>query len=248
MGIVFSAFSWTYAAAQIPGGILLDRLGTRLTYTILPDSLVGLHAAAWVRFWRRRADHLPARARALPKRPASQPTAVFSQPGSRSRSAHAPTASTPSASILAWPSSARSSSGSSRHWGWRSLFFLFGGLGIAYGIIWYFLYREPEESPSVNQAELDHIRDPAGASVTRARRVAFSWAHRRQAHAQAADPRRVDRPILRQFDARLLPHLVSDLSRHRAQMDWLKSGILRGHAVHRRLGRRASRRATFRTS
>ena len=34
MGIVFSAFSWTYAAAQIPGGILLDRLGTRVTYTV----------------------------------------------------------------------------------------------------------------------------------------------------------------------------------------------------------------------
>ena len=32
MGIVFSAFSWTYAAAQIPGGILLDRIGVRLTY------------------------------------------------------------------------------------------------------------------------------------------------------------------------------------------------------------------------
>jgi ACS family D-galactonate transporter-like MFS transporter len=32
MGVVFSAFSWTYAAAQIPGGILLDRIGVRLTY------------------------------------------------------------------------------------------------------------------------------------------------------------------------------------------------------------------------
>src|SRR4051794_39858300 len=32
MGIAFSAFSWTYAAAQIPGGILLDRVGVRLTY------------------------------------------------------------------------------------------------------------------------------------------------------------------------------------------------------------------------
>ena len=25
MGVIFSAFSWTYAAAQIPGGILIDR-------------------------------------------------------------------------------------------------------------------------------------------------------------------------------------------------------------------------------
>jgi ACS family D-galactonate transporter-like MFS transporter len=32
MGLVFSAFSWTYAAAQIPGGIFLDRFGSRLTY------------------------------------------------------------------------------------------------------------------------------------------------------------------------------------------------------------------------
>jgi ACS family D-galactonate transporter-like MFS transporter len=30
--VVFSAFSWTYAAAQIPGGIVLDRIGVRLTY------------------------------------------------------------------------------------------------------------------------------------------------------------------------------------------------------------------------
>src|SRR4249920_2158038 len=34
MGLVFSAFSWTYALAQIPGGVLLDRLGSRLTYTL----------------------------------------------------------------------------------------------------------------------------------------------------------------------------------------------------------------------
>src|SRR5688500_17458890 len=32
MGLAFSAFSWTYAAAQIPGGIVLDRIGVRLTY------------------------------------------------------------------------------------------------------------------------------------------------------------------------------------------------------------------------
>ena len=32
MGVVFSAFSWSYALAQIPGGILLDRFGTRRVY------------------------------------------------------------------------------------------------------------------------------------------------------------------------------------------------------------------------
>ncbi len=32
MGLIFSAFSWTYALAQIPGGYVIDKLGTRLTY------------------------------------------------------------------------------------------------------------------------------------------------------------------------------------------------------------------------
>ena len=32
MGLIFSVFSWTYAASQIPGGILLDRIGVRITY------------------------------------------------------------------------------------------------------------------------------------------------------------------------------------------------------------------------
>ena len=32
MGILFSAFSWTYAAAQVPGGVILDKIGTKLTY------------------------------------------------------------------------------------------------------------------------------------------------------------------------------------------------------------------------
>ena len=33
MGVVFSAFSWTYAIMQIPGGVFLDRFGTKLTYS-----------------------------------------------------------------------------------------------------------------------------------------------------------------------------------------------------------------------
>src|SRR3954462_11093820 len=49
MGVVFSAFSWSYAAMQIPGGIFLSRFGTRLTYflslTFWPLSPL-LHGAA----------------------------------------------------------------------------------------------------------------------------------------------------------------------------------------------------------
>src|ERR1700735_5795083 len=34
MGLIFSAFSWTYAALQIPGGWVLERVGARKTFGI----------------------------------------------------------------------------------------------------------------------------------------------------------------------------------------------------------------------
>jgi len=34
LGLIFSAFSWTYAALQIPGGWVLDRVGPRITFGI----------------------------------------------------------------------------------------------------------------------------------------------------------------------------------------------------------------------
>src|ERR1039457_5235588 len=34
MGYAFSAFGWSYAALQIPGGWLLDRFGSRLGYSV----------------------------------------------------------------------------------------------------------------------------------------------------------------------------------------------------------------------
>ncbi len=34
LGLIFSAFSWTYAALQIPGGWVLDRIGPRITFGV----------------------------------------------------------------------------------------------------------------------------------------------------------------------------------------------------------------------
>ena len=36
MGYVLSAFGWTYAALQIPGGWLVDRVAPRVLYAVLP--------------------------------------------------------------------------------------------------------------------------------------------------------------------------------------------------------------------
>ena len=60
MGIVFSAFAWTYALAQIPGGIFLDRFGNKVTYflaltlwslfTLFHGMAVGLKSLLLCRF------------------------------------------------------------------------------------------------------------------------------------------------------------------------------------------------------
>src|SRR3984957_19214778 len=60
MGVVFSAFSWTYALAQLPGGVFLDRFGSKVTYflaltfwslfTLLQGFAVGLKSLLLFRF------------------------------------------------------------------------------------------------------------------------------------------------------------------------------------------------------
>ena len=34
LGLIFSAFGWTYAALQIPGGLMADRIAPRLFYAL----------------------------------------------------------------------------------------------------------------------------------------------------------------------------------------------------------------------
>ena len=41
--------------------------------------------------------------------------------------------------------------------GWRALFFVVGIAGVLFGLFWWLSYREPHESRTVNQAELDYV-------------------------------------------------------------------------------------------
>ncbi|VGH59791.1 4-hydroxyphenylpyruvate dioxygenase [Klebsiella pneumoniae] len=43
MGILFSAFAWTYALAQIPGGLFLDRFGNKVTYFLSLTPVVAVY-------------------------------------------------------------------------------------------------------------------------------------------------------------------------------------------------------------
>jgi ACS family D-galactonate transporter-like MFS transporter len=161
MGLIFSAFSWTYALAQIPGGLLLDRLGSRLTYGIslglwslatmahgLMSSVVGLFSAR-LALGLAEAPCFPANSRILaawfPQTERARANGVYAVGQYVGLGFMIPLLTYIVASF-----------------GWRALFFIFGGVGIVFAFVWHATYREPHESRRVNQAELDHIAAGGG--------------------------------------------------------------------------------------
>ena len=47
MGLIFSAFAWTYAALQLPGGIMADLFGPRFFYTFFLLFFLLISALCW---------------------------------------------------------------------------------------------------------------------------------------------------------------------------------------------------------
>lgn len=177
MGLIFSAFSWTYALAQIPGGYVLDRLGTRLTYALslgLWSAMTALHGlmtgvaglvSARLALGLAEAPCFPANSRVLstwfPQNERAKATGVYTVGEYIGLGLLIP--------VLGWMLG---------HYGWRSLFFVVGGLGVAFAFLFHRLYREPQDS-SANQAEIDLIAAGGGFSQG-TQPIAFSWANVRR--------------------------------------------------------------------
>ncbi len=175
MGLVFSAFSWSYAALQIPGGIFLDRFGTRLTYFIaiafwsLFTGLMGIvNSLGGLIFTRLgvgvfEAPCFPANSRILatwfPQHERARANSVYSV----GMNFGLGFLSVP----LFWIT---------EQFGWRGLFFIVGGLGIAFSFVWWALYRNPNESTTVNRAELDYI-EAGGGGEYKGQPLVFKWRH-----------------------------------------------------------------------
>ena len=173
MGVVFSAFSWTYAAAQIPGGIVLDRIGVRLTYFLSVTIwsgftlLQGLTTNLWSLIACRmglgiaEAPAFPSNSRILgtwfPQAERATATGVYSIGQYFGLAFLSP--------VLFWIAGT---------FGWRALLIIVGIAGVGFGALWYALYRDPHESRA-NRAELEHIA--AGGGLGQSTRVHFRWRH-----------------------------------------------------------------------
>jgi ACS family D-galactonate transporter-like MFS transporter len=169
LGLVFSAFGWTYVASQIPGGILIDKFGPRLLYTItlVSWSVVTLCQGFIKGFAALLGLRLAIGVFEAPSYPINNRIVTSWFPNHEKAFAIAFYTSgqfiglaflTPLLAIV------------QQYFGWRGLFIITGATGIIWGIIWYYFYREPTEHPNVNQAELDYISDGTAdikASVTK---------------------------------------------------------------------------------
>ncbi|WP_315798192.1 MFS transporter [Bradyrhizobium sp. SZCCHNRI3043] len=188
MGYVFSAFGWSYVLAQVPGGWLLDRFGSRWVYacSIVIWSIFTM-MQGWIGFFSgaaavtalftlrfmvglAEAPSFPANARIVaawfPSSERGTASAFFNSGQYFATVIFAP--------LMGWIAHA---------FGWRHVFTVMGALGILMGLIWIRTMYGPKEHASVNQAELDYIKDGGalvdmeGAKDAKAASGGPTWSH-----------------------------------------------------------------------
>ena len=161
MGLIFSAFAWTYSTLQIPGGIIVDKISARFLYPIL---LIFWSLATLVQGFVNSLSALIG-CRAVigifeaPSYPCNNKIVTSWFPEHERASAIAVYTSgqyiglaflTPALVLI------------QSYLSWRGLFIVSGIIGILWAVIWYIFYRGPQKHKNINQAELNYIVDGGG--------------------------------------------------------------------------------------
>ena len=173
MGLLFSAFAWSYAIANLPGGYLVDRFGSRLVYglaqlgwsaaTLALGLVNGFAALFALRFavGLAEAPAFPVNNRVVstwfPQRERGRATSTYASGQYIGSALLSP--------LLFWMAT---------NTGWRSVFWFTGIAGILSAIVWFAVYREPRESRRANAEELELIA-AGGALTAMASREQVSW-------------------------------------------------------------------------
>src|SRR5438067_7859992 len=169
MGFVLSAFAWSYVIAQLPGGWLLDRFGSKTTYfcsiflwsvfTMLTGAagFVAGGAAVTLLFTLRllvgaaEAPSFPGNSRIasawFPTNERGLAAANFNSAQYFATVLFAP--------IMGWLV---------HSFGWQSVFYVMGAMGILMSFVWLKTIYGPKDHPSVSAGELAYI-EQGGALV-----------------------------------------------------------------------------------
>jgi D-galactonate transporter len=168
MGYIFSAFSWAYVMAQVPGGWLLDRFGARRVYAasifmwslftllqasvgVLGSATTAVAALFVLRFVVGIAESpaFPANAKVVaswfPTKERGTASAIFN-----SAQYFAAVVFTPLMAALT-------------HWfGWHFVYIAMGVGGFVLALVWLKYVFAPSNHKTIKQAELDHIEAGGG--------------------------------------------------------------------------------------
>ena len=168
LGFLLSAFSWTYVALQIPGGWLLDRMGSNRVYrwSILTWSLftvaqgfVGFIGTARTAISSLFGLRLLLGAAEAPSFPAnSRIVAAWFPTAERGLASAIFNSAQYFSTVLFYPIMGMIA----HHLGWQWVFWVMGGAGLVFGLAWNRLVYNPREHPGANQAEIDHIQRGGG--------------------------------------------------------------------------------------
>jgi ACS family glucarate transporter-like MFS transporter len=169
MGYIFSAFAWSYVLAQLPGGWLLDRFGSKITYFLsiflwsvftMLQGTVGFLAggAAVAALFALRllvgaaeAPSFPGNSRItsawFPSHERGLAAAIFNSAQYFATVLFAP--------IMGWLVHSH---------GWQSVFYFMGALGIVIAFVWLKTIYGPKQHPSISASELRYLEE-GGALV-----------------------------------------------------------------------------------
>jgi MFS transporter, ACS family, D-galactonate transporter len=159
-GLLLSAFGWTYAALQLPGGWLVDRVPPRVLYPacLVLWSVATMFMGIFGGFVALIALRLLVGVFEAPAYPINNRVATAWFPERERASVIGFYTSgqfiglallTP---VLSWLQSVLS---------WHWVFIATGAVGVLWGLVWYARYREPKDS-NANDAEIAVIRDGGG--------------------------------------------------------------------------------------
>lgn len=166
MGILLSAFSFAYAFAQLPVGVLLDKFGSRVMLGLgmfvwsaaqfSGGLITNLHQfiIARIALGVGESPNFPAGAKVVSEwfgiRERGRPTGIFI-----TSSTIGPALAPPILTVMMLSC------------GWRQMFMIMGGFGIAVSIGWYLIYRD-RKNVTLSDREAAYLNE--GASDTRVER------------------------------------------------------------------------------
>jgi ACS family D-galactonate transporter-like MFS transporter len=163
MGLVLSAFFWTYAVMQLPAGWFIDKVGVRISlafavawwslFTIATGAARGVtqFIAARLMLGVGEAASLPSFTKTafnwFPRSERGLACSIFNSGSTAGSALSLPLVAALIAAV-----------------GWRGAFVVTGVLGVVWALAWWFIYRDPEQYRAIAPAQVDALLAQRGVA------------------------------------------------------------------------------------